>query len=127
MTSLQVEHALKSYKTGVFVDPSKTPSTHFSATNYGDYYEISSGSKKPKFIKRATRYVTRLEEWPEETWADILARARAYVCEDQGAESVSAATAASEDEEDDGNFDLKSASGESDSDSDDAMGVELGE
>ncbi|KAL1732579.1 hypothetical protein EV714DRAFT_206353, partial [Schizophyllum commune] len=120
LASQAVHRALLCYATGEFVHPTK----NFSATHWNDYYDLING--RSKLVKRATKYVPTLRKWPASTWADIRARAEAYLAigQDDNASRASEADAQDDDSADEDI--LMESEGELEHDSDVVMGNDVG-
>ncbi|KAJ7461418.1 hypothetical protein FB451DRAFT_1497055 [Mycena latifolia] len=72
-----VQRALQFWQTGVYVNPQKT-ANHFSIDNWGDSV-ITSGQKKDKLVRRATKFMASVQKWDEDRWVELKAAASEWV------------------------------------------------
>jgi len=73
--SHQVQHALKAWTTGEYVEP-RGSANHFSADNYGDRTERKSdkGRTVNVLVRRATQYMPTVKSLSKEHWVAIFAQ-----------------------------------------------------
>jgi len=73
--SHQVQHALKAWTTGEYVEP-RGSANHFSADNYGDHTErlkSDNGRTVNVLVHRATQYLPTVKSLSKEHWVAIFA------------------------------------------------------
>ncbi|KIL64225.1 hypothetical protein M378DRAFT_163462 [Amanita muscaria Koide BX008] len=75
-----VEHVLKCWTTGQFVNNTST-SNRFSVENYGDAIvtTVKAGKSVKSRDNRATKFVPSLMQWKEETWDTVFSTVNEYL------------------------------------------------
>ncbi|KAJ7454255.1 hypothetical protein FB451DRAFT_663044 [Mycena latifolia] len=76
LSAQAVQRALQLWQTGVYVNSHKT-ANHFSSDNWGDMVQ-TTGPKKGKLFRRATKFVASVKEWEESVWDDLIAAASPF-------------------------------------------------
>ncbi|KAJ7631553.1 hypothetical protein DFH06DRAFT_1303634 [Mycena polygramma] len=91
-----VQRALELWKSGEYVNPHKS-ANHFSVDNWGDTVIASTNNqKKGKLVRRATKFLSTVQEWKVDRWDELKAAAAEWVELPTRRRSVTASRSGSE-------------------------------